>query len=89
MIPAISARFIKLCARLGILDQGALEIWNRIREKYSEPHRFYHTLTHIDSMLNHLDRIKPDGVELALAVWFHDVIYDPRSSILGQRATKR
>jgi predicted metal-dependent HD superfamily phosphohydrolase len=55
---------------------------------YSEPHRHYHNLDHIDWMLNllHLDVMystpfpNPEWKVLELASWFHDVVYDPRSS---------
>lgn len=48
---------------------------------YEEPHRFYHTLAHIEDVLKQLheaDLLKHD--ELFLAAVFHDIIYDPRSS---------
>lgn len=47
---------------------------------YDQPHRFYHTLEHIEFVLKHLndaDLLKHD--ELFLAAVFHDIIYDPRS----------
>ncbi len=48
---------------------------------YDEPHRFYHTLAHIEEVLKQLhsvDLLKRD--ELFLAAVFHDIIYDPRSA---------
>lgn len=48
---------------------------------YAEPHRFYHTLTHIEEVMKHLqeaDLLKHD--ELFLAAVFHDIIYNPQSS---------
>ena len=47
---------------------------------YHEPHRFYHTLTHIESVLKHLHDaglLRHD--ELFLAAVFHDIIYNPQS----------
>ncbi len=47
---------------------------------YAEPHRAYHNLAHIEECLNELDRaahLARDRFALALALWFHDVIYDP------------
>ncbi|MES2763356.1 MAG: adenylyltransferase/cytidyltransferase family protein [Bacteroidota bacterium] len=47
---------------------------------YDEPHRFYHTLAHIEDVLKQLhdtDLLKHD--ELFLAAVFHDIVYDPKS----------
>ena len=55
---------------------------NTIFSHYTETHRAYHNLTHINDILNtltdkslHLQN--PDLIYLA--VWFHDIIYDPQS----------
>ena len=50
---------------------------------YSQPHRAYHTLAHINqcfSVLDPLLHLAERPTELQLAVWFHDVVYDPRAS---------
>jgi len=50
---------------------------------YSESHRFYHTVKHIDAMLGHFDAVKELAdrpAELELAIWFHDAIYKPFSN---------
>jgi pantetheine-phosphate adenylyltransferase len=47
---------------------------------YDEPHRFYHTLSHIEDVLKQLhdmDLLKHD--EVFLAAIFHDIVYDPQS----------
>ena len=49
--------------------------------RYSESHRFYHTLDHIIDVLNELrnsDLLKHD--ELFLAAIFHDIVYNPQSN---------
>ncbi len=51
-------------------------------ERYSEPHRAYHTLQHIAECFGQFahvtDARSPPAVGIAL--WFHDAIYDPKAS---------
>jgi predicted metal-dependent HD superfamily phosphohydrolase len=51
--------------------------------RYAEPQRAYHTLDHIRECFEHLDAAPVTAEcpsELALALWFHDAIYDTRAS---------
>lgn len=55
------------------------ELYQRLVACYSEPHRSYHTVQHLEECLRHLEGVSAladhaDEVELAL--WFHDAIYD-------------
>jgi len=64
--------------------------------RWQEPQRHYHTLTHLTSVLDHIDVLEkhaddPDVVRLA--AWFHDAVYLPdrseneeRSARLAERA---
>ncbi|SJL01882.1 uncharacterized protein ARMOST_05206 [Armillaria ostoyae] len=60
----------------------ANHVWAEvILEKYSEPHRHYHTLTHLEAMIRCLQANKGhihDPTSLSLAILFHDIIYDPK-----------
>ncbi|MEP3890375.1 MAG: hypothetical protein ABJN69_07895 [Hellea sp.] len=50
---------------------------------YSEKHRFYHSLDHIDACFRHFDAVIETAIypnEIELALWFHDVIYKPFSA---------
>lgn len=54
-----------------------------LRERYSEPHRVYHTWAHVDALLNHFhahqDMLSAPTTVL-WALYWHDAIYDPTSS---------
>lgn len=55
----------------------------RLKARYAEPHRHYHTLAHIEALLGHLERhrsLAAQPAEIEAAIWFHDVVYDPRRS---------
>lgn len=64
--------------------RGDSASWHaRLVAAYEERHRHYHHLQHLAECLTELDTavalaVQPDWVEAAL--WFHDVVYDPRSA---------
>lgn len=74
---ATPERFCELCLRLGVAAETAQAVFAGLINSYAEDHRKYHNLTHIDRMLGWLDATgqRVDSVELA--IWFHDVIYNP------------
>jgi predicted metal-dependent HD superfamily phosphohydrolase len=81
-------RFLAFARRHGAPDAVAERWWREVEARYSEPHRHYHTLTHIEHLLDLL----PHADETVLgAIWFHDVIYDgasneERSAALARQA---
>lgn len=57
-------------------------VFETLVARYSEAHRAYHTLQHIEECFAQFDRVhgaRAPG-EVGLALWFHDAIYDPRAS---------
>ncbi|HET8708237.1 MAG TPA: N-methyl-D-aspartate receptor NMDAR2C subunit [Pseudomonadales bacterium] len=49
--------------------------------RYTEQHRAYHTVHHLQDCFHQFERIKDQcdhADEVALALWFHDAIYDTR-----------
>lgn len=77
----LKARWLSLWQRLHATG-APLAIDSQLIKHYTEPHRAYHNLKHIDHCLKELDTVRsladnPDLIELA--IWFHDAIYDPRS----------
>jgi predicted metal-dependent HD superfamily phosphohydrolase len=58
--------------------EPSIGCYDELYAAYSEKHRFYHTVKHIDAMLCHFDAVKELAdrpAELELAIWFHDAIY--------------
>ncbi|GAA4309711.1 hypothetical protein GCM10023149_04140 [Mucilaginibacter gynuensis] len=56
---------------------------------YREPHRFYHTLEHLDDIYQQLQNNNlGDNDALLLATVFHDIIYDPRSATNEEDSAK-
>ena len=57
------------------------QLYDEVVARYSEPHRHYHTARHLDECFAHWDdigQLATHPAEVALALWFHDAIYEPR-----------
>lgn len=53
----------------------------RLIEMWSEPHRRYHTVHHLEFMLSIVDQYEHEADDprlVRLACWFHDCVYDPK-----------
>jgi predicted metal-dependent HD superfamily phosphohydrolase len=60
--------------------QQRAEIFALLRDKYTETPRFYHNLSHVNSLLRQAaDFVFDDAEAVQMAIWFHDVIYNPLS----------
>lgn len=58
-------------------------LWQDIAVRYNETQRAYHSLQHIQQLFSQFEKIKHQLHEphiIALALYYHDVIYDPRRS---------
>jgi predicted metal-dependent HD superfamily phosphohydrolase len=63
--------------------------FEEVREHYAEPGRFYHTLDHIQSVLETVESLSSHSRNLnavKLAAWLHDVVYDSRASDNEERS---
>jgi predicted metal-dependent HD superfamily phosphohydrolase len=78
---ALAARWHHLTTSL-VPDAARREVaLRRLIAAYQAPERHYHTLAHIDNLLNLVDAaVLHDPTVVQLAVWFHDVVYDALKS---------
>lgn len=67
---------------LGV-DHPPQQTYEELIRRYSEPHRVYHNLQHLQECL-HVHRLVGAAcqapAEIDLALWFHDAIYEPLRS---------
>lgn len=77
---AVERGWRALAARRGWPEPAAAAILEEIVHAYGQPHRRYHTLDHIAALLDLLDlhgEGTADRDTLTLAIFFHDIVYDP------------
>ena len=76
-----SERWYALMNTLGF-DENHMEL-HHLSEKHAEAHRRYHTGAHVEACLGHMDSVASlleRLVEMEVAFWFHDAIYEPFSA---------
>jgi predicted metal-dependent HD superfamily phosphohydrolase len=76
--PALETRFTTWCRHHGASEAAAADLWTQLSTLYTEPHRYYHHLGHIATSLAELDATGSNHSLIEGAIWFHDVIYDPK-----------
>ena len=68
--------------QLSLDDDTTQEFHASLYDAYSEVQRHYHSIQHIVECLEHFHQIKTyldDTISVELAIWFHDVIYNPQA----------
>eukprot|EP00850_Spirogloea_muscicola_P012435 SM000080S22950 [mRNA] locus=s80:289938:293695:+ [translate_table: standard] len=75
-----------LMRRLSVKKEVAEEWWQLIEAHHRQHHRHYHTFAHLRSLYNLYSRYAhfvADPCAFHLAIFFHDVVYEPRASVQG------
>ncbi len=71
----------KSLSKFAANDARVSQFVDVIIDKYCEKERFYHNLSHIENLLTAAEKFNDkitDNESLRLAIWFHDVIYQPK-----------
>ena len=69
--------------QLSLDDDTTQKFHASLYDAYSEVQRHYHSIQHIVECLEHFHQIKTyldDTLSVELAIWFHDVIYNPQAN---------
>lgn len=84
LIQILEPRFMDIWKRSLMTGRKASadQAWKELSQHYTESHRLYHTLHHLDFCLREFDNAKflinsPDTVEMA--IWYHDIINSPQA----------
>lgn len=73
--------WLELMTRVGL--ENNIDTFDELLANYSQKHRHYHNINHINAVLEHLSDAKTltkDYNAVELALWFHDAIYKVFSS---------
>lgn len=76
-MPSLQSSWHRTWAKLGL--PAPADLHERLVAAYSEPHRHYHGLQHLEECLGHFEASMGQAQqagEVELALWFHDAIYD-------------
>jgi predicted metal-dependent HD superfamily phosphohydrolase len=76
---ALHAAWRSLWSGFGVAADSAL--CDQLVACYAEPHRHYHTAQHLEecfALLEPTRHLAQNPEEIALALWFHDAIYDTK-----------
>ena len=82
----LANRWNQLCENAGLDGRAG---WTAIATAYGEQGRAYHNLRHIADCLGLLDEyagLATDPVAVEFAIWFHDIVYDPRAADNEERS---
>lgn len=93
MDSGLRERWQRLVAPLAVGEAEATHVLRDLWRRYDEPHRAFHTVSHLRHVLDVVDFLHgsepahdPTGVELA--AWFHDAVYDPASEHNEERSAQ-
>jgi predicted metal-dependent HD superfamily phosphohydrolase len=82
-LDALQRQWVRLLDRFAVPPADAYPPFDRLAAAYTEPHRHYHTLEHLAEMFRVVGRLAGDcrnPTAVQLAVWYHDIVYDPRAT---------
>jgi predicted metal-dependent HD superfamily phosphohydrolase len=84
-------RFDALWGRCSTLDgtAGTTHVWDNLVKRYTEKHRHYHNPRHMICCLQQLDSstsLIEDKDTIEMAIWFHDLVFEPMASDNEERS---
>lgn len=80
---AVKLYWDQICKDIAISSEASAEIWSKLNNYFGEVGRFYHNINHVSDLLAMYEQYQSyitDHNAVVLAIFFHDVIYNPRSS---------
>ena len=83
--------FVDLLNRYASDEKYIAQLWSEINKHYSNKHRHYHNLSHLDHLLQQLIEVKNDVADwdtILFSLYYHDIIYKPLSKDNEENSAK-
>jgi predicted metal-dependent HD superfamily phosphohydrolase len=82
-VTSLAHRWQRSWSELGVsITPAIIRDFDELMFRYSEPHRKYHTVRHLEECFTKLAAVRalaPHPAEVEIALWFHDAIYERRA----------
>jgi len=82
-VTQLAHRWRRSWSELGVsITPAVIRDFDELMFRYSEPHRKYHTVRHLEECFTRLAEVRalaPHPAEVEIALWFHDAIYERRA----------
>jgi predicted metal-dependent HD superfamily phosphohydrolase len=91
VLASLHTSWRQLAAACGAPSRPAEAFFAELVQRYSEPQRHYHNLSHVRQVLATVERFAgqvSDLQALRWAAWFHDAVYDPRAGDNEERSAE-
>jgi len=79
----LKTTFLNLIKKYSDNNNVANNMWSEIESHYTNKKRYYHTLKHLEELLNHLLNVK-DKIQnwetILFSLYYHDIIYNSLKS---------
>ncbi|WP_299550746.1 hypothetical protein [Seonamhaeicola sp.] len=81
MTEELKNEWSQLVSKYSAQQTIADELWHEIKAQYTKKNRYYHNLSHINTLLVQAKKLKETIVNydnLLFAIWYHDIIYNSK-----------
>lgn len=88
----LAARFSTLVRKVGGNPEAARPVFDRVYDAWGAESRRYHGIEHLVDCLRELDAANapaPTADVAELALWYHDVVYEPQANDCEERSAGR
>ena len=87
----IKKYFFELLSKYNLSNDKIEDLWLEIEQNYTSKNRYYHTLAHLEHILNQLIDVQKevkDWDTILFSMYYHDIIYDAKANDNEEKSAK-